>query len=191
MQGETLHDYFRKFVQVKAKAPDVPDEIAIEAAIKGLRIGPFAAHLARKKPTSIQQLYDEFEKYCRSDNDLRKRLEEQGQNRQQSSSKNSQKSYPNQNASNQKTGQRQVLNIEGQRQPEQGQLAMPAGPETQTRNQGRQGYQGKNWDKNKQKQRRPYCVFHGESAGHSTKDCSETKETQERMKNKQTAQPPT
>ena len=89
MQGETLHDYFRKFVQLKAKAPDVPEEIAIEAAIKGLRIGPFAAHLARKKPTSIQQLYDEFEKYCRSDNDLRKRLEEQGQNRQQNSSKNS------------------------------------------------------------------------------------------------------
>jgi len=53
MQGETLHDYFRKFMQVKAKAPDVPDEIFIEAAIKGLRIGPFAAHLARKKPTSI------------------------------------------------------------------------------------------------------------------------------------------
>ena len=36
MHGKTLHDYFRKFVQVKAKAPDVPDEIAIEAAIKGL-----------------------------------------------------------------------------------------------------------------------------------------------------------
>ena len=89
MQGEALHDYFWKFMQLKAKAPDVPDEIAIEAAIKGLRIGPFAAHLARKKSTSIQQLYDEFEKYCRSDNDLRKRLEEQGQNRQQNSSKNS------------------------------------------------------------------------------------------------------
>ena len=87
MRGETLHDYFQKFVQLKAKAPDVPDEIAIEAAIKGLRIGPFAAHLARKKPTSIQQLYDEFEKYCKSDNDLRKRLEEQGQNRQQNDSK--------------------------------------------------------------------------------------------------------
>ena len=53
MQGETLHDYFWKFVQLKAKAPDVPEEIAIEAAIKGLRIGPFIAHLARKKPTSI------------------------------------------------------------------------------------------------------------------------------------------
>jgi len=130
-------------------------------------------------------LYDEFEKYCRSDNDLRKRLEEQGQNRQQNSGKNSQKSYTNQNASNQKIGQGQVFSIEGQPHTEQGQLTAPAGSETQTRNQGRQGYQGKNWNKNhKQKQRRPYCVFHGEAAGHSTKDCPETKETQKRMKNK-------
>ncbi|XP_066342289.1 putative disease resistance protein RGA4 [Miscanthus floridulus] len=129
-EGETLHNYFRKFMQLKAKAPYVPDEIAIEAAIKGLQIGPFAAHLARKKPTSIQQLYDEFEKYYRSDNVLRKRLEEQGQNRQQNSSKNSQKSYTNQNASNQKPGQGQVLIIEGQPYPEQGQLPAPLGLKT-------------------------------------------------------------
>jgi hypothetical protein len=68
-------------VQVKAKAPDVP-EVAIEAAIKGLYIRPFAAHLVREKPTSMQDLYSEFEKYCRSDNDLYKRLEEQNQNKQ-------------------------------------------------------------------------------------------------------------
>jgi hypothetical protein len=130
-------------------------------------------------------LYDEFEKYCKSDNDLRKRLEEQGQNRQQNSSKNSQKSYTNQNASNQKPGRGQVLSIEGQPHLEQGQLEAPAWPETQTRNQGQQGYQGKNWNKNhSQKQRRPYCVFHGENTGHSTIDCPETKETHQRMKNK-------
>ena len=71
-----------------------------------------------------------------------------------------------------------MLSIEGQPHPEQGQLTGPTGPETQTKNQGRQGYQGKNWNKNhNHKQRRPYCVFHGESAGHSTKDCPETKET--------------
>jgi hypothetical protein len=53
-----LRDYFRRFVQVKVKAPDVPEEVAIEAAIKGLRIGPFAAHMAREKPTSMQELYN-------------------------------------------------------------------------------------------------------------------------------------
>ena len=63
-------------MQMKANAPNVPKDVAIEAAINGLCIGPFAAHLAREKPRSIENLYSEFEKYCRSDNDLRRRLEE-------------------------------------------------------------------------------------------------------------------
>jgi hypothetical protein len=50
--------------------------VAIEATIKGLRIRALAAHLAREKPRTIEKLYMEFEKYCRLDNDLRRRLEE-------------------------------------------------------------------------------------------------------------------
>ena len=69
-------------MQMKAKAPNVLEDIAFEAAIKGLRIVPFAAHLAREKPRSIEDLYNEFEKYCRYDNDLRRRLEEQNQSKQ-------------------------------------------------------------------------------------------------------------
>ena len=79
-------------MQLKAKAPNVPEDVAMKAAIKGLRIGAFVAHLAREKPSTIQELYTEFEKYCRSDNDLRRRLEEQNQNKQyQTSGRNVQK----------------------------------------------------------------------------------------------------
>jgi uncharacterized short protein YbdD (DUF466 family) len=79
-------------VQLKAKAPNVPEDVAIEAAIKGLHIGAFVAHLAREKPSTIQELYTEFEKYCRSDNDLRRRLEDQNQNKQyQTSGRNVQR----------------------------------------------------------------------------------------------------
>ena len=67
---------------MKAKVPNVLEDVAIEAAIKGLHIGPFVAHLAREKPRSIIDLYSEFEKYCKSDNDLRRRLEEQNQSKQ-------------------------------------------------------------------------------------------------------------
>ena len=67
---------------MKAKAPNVPVDVAIEEAIKGLHIGPFAAHLAREKPRSIKDFYIEFEKYYRSNNDLRRRLEEQNQSKQ-------------------------------------------------------------------------------------------------------------
>jgi len=91
-QGEALKDYFQKFMQMMAKAPNVPEDVAIEVAIKGLRIGPFAAHLAKEKPRTIEDLYIEFEKYCRSDNDLRRRLEEQNQNKQlQDNSRNVQR----------------------------------------------------------------------------------------------------
>ncbi|XP_066395873.1 uncharacterized protein [Miscanthus floridulus] len=76
LKGEPPRDYFQRFLHLRAKAPDVPDEVAIEAAIKGLRIGPFASHLARKKPTTMAKLHEEFEKYCRSDNDLRRRIDE-------------------------------------------------------------------------------------------------------------------
>jgi hypothetical protein len=79
-------------VQLKAKAPNVPEDVAMEAAIKGLRIGAFAAHLSQEKPSTIQELYTEFEKYCRLDNDLRRRLEEQNQNKQyQTSGRNVQR----------------------------------------------------------------------------------------------------
>jgi len=81
-QGEALKDYFQKFVQMKAKAPNVPEDVTIEAAIKGLRIGPFVAHLAREKPRTIKDLYSDIEKYYRSNNDRRRRIEEQNQNKQ-------------------------------------------------------------------------------------------------------------
>ena len=79
-------------MQIKAKAPNVPKDVAIEAAIKGLRIGPFIAHLAREKPQTIEDLYNKFEKYYRSNIDLRRRLEEQNQSKQfHGSNRNTQK----------------------------------------------------------------------------------------------------
>ena len=79
-------------MQLKAKAPNIPEDVAIEATIKGLRVGAFAAHLAQEKPSTIEELYREFEKYYRSDNDLRRRLEEQNQSKQyQGNNRNTQR----------------------------------------------------------------------------------------------------
>jgi len=93
-QGEALWDYFQRFMQTKAKAPSVPEKVAIKEAIKGLHIGPFAAHLAREKPPSMHELYHEFKKYCKSDNDFHKRLEEQNLQRKQANDRNSKKNNP-------------------------------------------------------------------------------------------------
>jgi len=98
------------------KAPNVPEDVAIEAAIKGLHIRAFAAHLAREKPSTIEELYREFDKYCRSDNDLHRRLKEQNQNKQyQGNSRNAQRGNRSQGQSQpQQVLDQQVFNIEQQ-----------------------------------------------------------------------------
>jgi hypothetical protein len=68
---EPLQNYFRRFVHLRAQAPNVLDVVTINAAIMGLRAGQFHSHLMRERPKTIQRLYEEFEKYCRSDNDFR------------------------------------------------------------------------------------------------------------------------
>ena len=53
--------YLRRFVECKAQAPNVSDEVVIEAAIKGLRIGPYAQRLARKTLKTVAELYSIME----------------------------------------------------------------------------------------------------------------------------------
>jgi hypothetical protein len=43
-----LQAYVRRFLRLRAQAPTVPNEIVIEAMIKGLRPGPTAQYFARK-----------------------------------------------------------------------------------------------------------------------------------------------
>jgi hypothetical protein len=47
---EYLQAYVRMFLCLRAQAPTVPNDIVIEAMIKGLRPGPTAQYLARKPP---------------------------------------------------------------------------------------------------------------------------------------------
>jgi hypothetical protein len=120
-QGETLREYYQKFVQLKARAPNVPKDVAIEAAIKGLHVKAFAGHLAKEKPSTIEELYNEFKKYCRSDNDLRKRLEEQARYKEdQSNNRNLPRDNRSQNQS-QRGPNQQVLNIDHQGNDQQAQ----------------------------------------------------------------------
>jgi hypothetical protein len=67
------------------------DAIAINAAIVGLRAGQFRSHLMRERPKTIQRLYEEFEKYCRSDNDFRMCMEEQSQQKKVCESQSTQR----------------------------------------------------------------------------------------------------
>jgi hypothetical protein len=54
----------------------VPNEIVIEAMIKGLRSGPMAQYFARKPPQTLEKLLQKMDEYIRADNDFRQRREE-------------------------------------------------------------------------------------------------------------------
>jgi hypothetical protein len=54
----------------------LPNEIVIEAMIKGLRLGPAAQYFARKPPQTLEKLLQKMDEYIRADNDFQQRREE-------------------------------------------------------------------------------------------------------------------
>src|SRR5688572_16681099 len=73
---EYLQAYVRRFLCIRAQAPIVPNEIVIEAMIKGLRSGPTTQYFARKLPQTLEKLLQKIDEYIRADNDFRQRREE-------------------------------------------------------------------------------------------------------------------
>jgi hypothetical protein len=63
-------------MRLRAQAPTVPNEIVIEAMIKGLRPGPTTQYFARKPPQTLEKLLQKMDEYIRADNDFRRRREE-------------------------------------------------------------------------------------------------------------------
>jgi hypothetical protein len=53
---EYLQAYVRRFLRLRAQAPTLPNEIFIEAMIKGLRPGPTAQYFSRKPPQTLEKL---------------------------------------------------------------------------------------------------------------------------------------
>jgi hypothetical protein len=75
-QEEYLQAYVRRFLRLRAQAHIVPNEIVIEAMIKGLRPGPTTQYFARKPPQTLEKLLYKMDEYIRADNDFRQRSEE-------------------------------------------------------------------------------------------------------------------
>jgi hypothetical protein len=73
---EYLQAYVRRFLRLRAQALTVPNEIIIEAMIKGLWPGPAAQYFARKPPQTLEKLLQKMDEYIRADNDFRQRREE-------------------------------------------------------------------------------------------------------------------
>jgi hypothetical protein len=73
---EYLQAYVRRFLRLREQAPTVPNEIVIDAMIKGLRPRPTTQYFARKPPQTLEMLLQKMDEYIRADNDFRQRTEE-------------------------------------------------------------------------------------------------------------------
>jgi hypothetical protein len=75
---EYLQAYVRRFLRLRAQAPILPNEIVIEAMIKGLRPVPTVQYFAfaRKPPQTLEKLLQKMDGYIRADNNFQQRREE-------------------------------------------------------------------------------------------------------------------
>jgi hypothetical protein len=76
-EKETLREYYKKFLTLKSQLPSVDDHIAIHYAISGLRASVLYSHCIRDSPKHLQELYQLFEKYTRSEELHQRKIESQ------------------------------------------------------------------------------------------------------------------
>jgi tRNA nucleotidyltransferase/poly(A) polymerase len=74
-EKETLREYYKKFLTLKSQLPSIDDHIAIHYAISGLQAGVLYNHCIRDLPKHLQELYQLFEKYARSEELHQHRIE--------------------------------------------------------------------------------------------------------------------
>jgi hypothetical protein len=78
LEKETLQEYYRKFLTLKSQLPSVDDQIAIHYAISGLHAGVLYSHCIRDPPKNLQELYQLFEKYAKSESSTSAKLSLRG-----------------------------------------------------------------------------------------------------------------
>jgi hypothetical protein len=76
-EKETLWEYYRKFLTLKSQLPSVDNQIAIHYTMSGLRAGVLYSHCIRDPPKNLQELYQLFEKYARSEEFHQRKVESQ------------------------------------------------------------------------------------------------------------------
>jgi hypothetical protein len=77
LERETLREYYRKFLTLKSQLPSADDQIAIHYAISGLRASVLHDHCIRDPPRNLQELYQLFGKYARSEELHQRKVESQ------------------------------------------------------------------------------------------------------------------
>jgi hypothetical protein len=165
---EYLQAYVRRFLRLRAQAPTVPNEIVIEAMIKGLRLGPTTQYFARKPPQTLEKLLQKMDEYIRADNDFRQRREEAYRFSEITRGFRGRihprhvRSIHNSSQNDDKGSQLQRPQPSGKQQSS---FRPPA-----LRGRGARGFEGRYGDQ----PRKIYCLFCGEDKGHTKRMCQIT-----------------
>jgi hypothetical protein len=171
---EYLQAYVRRFLRLRAQAPTVPNEIVIEAMIKGLRPGPTAQYFARKPLQTLEKLLQKM-----ADNDFRQRREEAYKFSEMTKGFGGRvhprhvRSIHNSTQSDDKGSQSQRSQYTSQSSGQQQSSFRPPAP----RGRGARGFRGRFGDQ----PRKIYCLFCGEDKGHTTRMCHVTIQKQKEI----------
>jgi hypothetical protein len=176
---EYLQAYVRRFLRLRAQAPTVPNEIVIEAMIKGLQPGPTAQYFARKPPQTLEKLLQKMDEYIRANNDFRQRREEAYRFSEMTRGFGGRihprhvRSIHNSTQSDDKGSQSQRSQYTSQSLGQQQSSFRPPAP----RGRGARGFGGRFGDQ----PRKIYCLLCGEDKGHTTRMCHVTIQKQKEI----------
>jgi hypothetical protein len=176
---EYLQAYVRRILRLTTQAPTVPNEIVIEAMIKGLRLGPMAQYFARKPPQTLEKLLRKMDEYIRAYNDFRQRREEAYRFSEMTRGFGGRinprhiRSIHNSSQSDDRGSQPQRPHHSSQSSGQQQSSFRPPVP----RGRGGRGFGGRYRDQ----PRRLYCLFCGEDKGHTTRTCQVTIQKQKEI----------
>jgi hypothetical protein len=157
----------------------VPNEIIIEAMIKGFRLGPTAQYIARKPPQTVEKLLQKMDEYIRADNDFRQRREEAYRFSEMTRGFGGRihprhdRSIYNSTQSDDKRSQLQRPQYTSQSSGQQQSSFRPPAP----RGRGARGFGGRYGDQ----PRKIYCLFCGEDKGHTIRMCQITIQKQKEI----------
>jgi hypothetical protein len=76
-QKDTLPNFYQRFLQQKAQAPEVSNDQVIAQAIKALRAWPLHNHLVKERPKTVSELYEQFTKFSKLEIQHFRKLEQQ------------------------------------------------------------------------------------------------------------------
>jgi hypothetical protein len=157
----------------------MPNEIVIEAMIKGLRPGPTAQYFAKKPPQTLEKLLQKMDEYIRADNDSRQRREEAYRFSEMTRCFGGRihprlvRSIHSSSQSDDKGSQLQRPQYTSKSSGQQQSSFRPPAP----RGRGARGFEGSYGDQ----PRKIYCLFCGEDKGHTTRMCQITIQKQKEI----------